>query len=189
MPFDDLALSVLNQNSCASCGVCLVACPQDLIQIDELSPFTAEGDSCGDCMDCVDVCPGLQTSTNDSEMRLFGRGRLPSERWTGIWQSQLAGRAIDDTVFERSASGGSATAILLAAFQCLDLDAVVAVGRETRRPWRAAAMLCRSPEELLNCAQSTYQLCSYLTALDKLLKDDTQTSVAVVGTACHIQAP
>lgn len=190
MPFQDLNNKVLLPNLCASCGACELACPADIIKMDELYPkFLEKADTvCGTCTDCLNVCPGLDTGVPESEQELFGRQRKAEERWLGIHSSVHAGYSTDIDIFNRSASGGSVTTLLGSAMKCMNLDYVIVAGRDPERPWRAASMVCSDTAEVVKAAQSTYQLFPHLSILKDLFRKNPSLRVGLVGIACHIQA-
>lgn len=189
MTFALLQSQVLEPDLCTACGACRLACPQDVIRFDGLVPVLADADhDCGPCADCVEVCPGADPSTPLSEERLFGRTRTVEERWIGIFQEVVSGYALTPAVFEASASGGSITAVLQAALSEERVDVVLSMGRDAGEPWRAAPALVRSAEELVETAQSTYQLAPYLGALRPVMEREPDARVAMTGIACHIQA-
>lgn len=191
MPYDDLDKLVLQPSLCASCGACYTICPKDAIEFGSLTPRLIAGfDSamCGSCSDCLDVCPGHDPETMESELMLFGRSRRIDERWLGIVESCYMGYATDSETFKISASGGSATALLQAAFACLDLDCVLVAGRNSDRPWLAESAICYDAADLTRHTQSTYQLFPHLAALKKVLLDPAVRRIGISGLACHIQA-
>lgn len=190
MGFAELQEDVLATGLCASCGVCELACPKGLITFDGLLPVIAgaAGDApCGTCHDCSLVCPGKHPETQVAEIRLFGRGRTRDERWLGVMRGVHGGRATDPEIYRRSASGGSATALLRAAARQLALDWVLVMGRESLRPWRSAPALCTDPGRLVDYAQSTYQLAPYLGVLRTVLLDERPLRGAMSGIACQVQ--
>ncbi|MFF3906397.1 Coenzyme F420 hydrogenase/dehydrogenase, beta subunit C-terminal domain [Streptomyces sp. NPDC001848] len=192
MSFEQLVHDVLEPDLCTVCGACQLACPAGVIGFDGLEPVLTEPawteSDCGTCGDCLAVCPGADPATRQSEERLFGRGRDAEERWTGIFSEVLAGHALDAEVFEASASGGSLTALLQAAMVVLDVDVVLAMGRDPDEPWRAAPVIVRDPGDLIETTQSTYQLAPYLGALRETMLEHPEAKVALTGVACHIQA-
>jgi coenzyme F420 hydrogenase subunit beta len=191
MPYDELQKLVLDTNLCASCGACYTICPKDAIEMGPLLPGLAasfSGDECGECNDCLQVCPGYDTGTPASEEVLFGRTRRHDERWLGIVQDTQMGYSTNAELFEVSASGGTATALLQAAMLSLGLDCVIVAGRNADRPWLAESAVCYDPDDLVKYTQSTYQLFPHLTALKQVLLNPAIRKIGISGLACHIQA-
>ena len=192
MGFDELRTAVLDTRLCTSCGVCELACPKEVISFDGLEPTLAgaagfgEAD-CGDCHDCLDACPGADPRTPDAELRLFGRVRTPDELWLGVFREVHGARARDAGLFESSASGGGITGLLQASIDCLGVTTVLTMGRAPDTAWRAAPELSRTAADLVETAQSTYQLAPYLGRLRRVMREDPDGLVAMSGIACHVQ--
>jgi coenzyme F420 hydrogenase subunit beta len=188
--FETLRLDVIDPQLCTSCGGCQLACPEDVITFAGLTPqlrSPSDANRCGSCTACVDVCPGARPDTLIAESRLFGRGRRVDERWIGIHEAVLGGRARDPHIFKSSASGGSTTALLRTAKRVLELDAILVMGREPNQGWRTAPVLCEDADQLVDHAQSSYQLAPYLGVLRQAMHP-TPRKVGIVGLACHMQA-
>lgn len=192
MTFGALREAVLNPELCTSCGACELVCPADVIGFDGLEPVLRTDDwtdaDCRSCSDCLDVCPGADPGTAESEVQLFGHTRSSADRWLGIRRRIVGGFATDPAIFAASASGGSITALLDFALTRRRADAVLSMGRSGQEPWRAMPAVSRDPAALLETAQSTYQLAPYLGALRPLRLECPDERVAVVGVACHVQA-
>jgi coenzyme F420 hydrogenase subunit beta len=181
----------LDQELCAHCGACQLACPKDLIEFPGLFPRLGEKAgflACGQCRDCLDICPGLDPAASRAEVRLFGRYRRRKERWLGIYRQAVAACATAPQVFEASASGGSVTALLAAAMKCQRLDCVLVAGREGTRPRRAAAAAVFNPEELPRFSPSTYQVFPYLGLIKTLMRQRPYLRLGLTTLPCHTQA-
>ncbi len=190
MPFRDLFEQVLNPSLCTTCGACELACPERVIEFDGIVPRLRTGASdavCGTCTDCLTVCPGRDPATPALENELFGRTRTVEERWLGIVRQMYGACSTEPEVFERSASGGSVTTLLVTSMECLELDHVLVMGRQAAQPWRSAPVLRPRGTNLADYAQSTYQLAPYLGALRYLMTERPGSRVAMVGLACHVQ--
>lgn len=192
MPYRDLKATVLDQNLCTSCGLCEVVCPEDFITMNGLNPAcSVSGDesSCGSCNLCTEICPGLRTDVAASEQALFGRTRTEEERWLGIVDEYMLGRATDPEIYDRSASGGCSTALLLAARAELGADVLVVAARDSERPWIATSRVCRTRDDLVaGTQQSTYQLFPHLRVLRDLYREMPDARVALVALPCQVQA-
>jgi coenzyme F420 hydrogenase subunit beta len=191
MSYQNLESSILATDLCASCGACALVCPQDMIGFDKdtVKPVLQDTEkSCGDCNDCVDVCPGLETDVHNQETRLFGRTRTTDERWLGVYQHVYGGKAKDPQIFEKSASGGSATALLGVAMKYLGAKHALVMGRDDEQPVYSSPALQQDPNQLFRYSQSTYQLAPYLRKLREIYDTDPEASVVMSGIACHVQA-
>lgn len=186
-----LKLTVLDQNLCAGCGACALVCPPQVISFDPdrvVPLLEGIGDSCESCSECLAVCPGLQPDTDRSELELFGRTRRADERWLGISRQAIGARSTDPQIVRRSASGGTATTLLLTAREHFDVDLTLTMGRHPEQGWRSAPQLGSAAAAIINNAQSTYQLAPYLNALRECYEQQPETRIALVGLACHVQA-
>lgn len=191
MSYADLTAQVLDQDLCASCGACVAACPQDLLRISVDEPVAslrpdvaAEHLPCGSCTLCVDICPGKDTGTAESELRLFGRTRDEDERWVGISSQCYQARAHSTDVLAAASAGGAVTTLLITALRIGTIDAALVIGRDEERPWIPAAQVVDSEEAVLACAQASYSVAPNL----QLLRDTPYQRIGVVGLACQIQA-
>ena len=188
MPFVDLRSEILDHDMCARCGACVAVCPREWLALDnEGVPAPAiepEAMSCGECTLCLQVCPGKDTTTPRSEFRIFGRSRTRTERWTGIFRRSLLLTSTDPRILAGAAAGGAGSVLLLTALRSRLVDAVIVVGRDSKRPWVPAAVITNDEEEVIRCAQTSYCITPNL----QLLRDPRFSRVAVVGVPCEIQA-
>jgi coenzyme F420 hydrogenase subunit beta len=188
MPYVDLKNEILDQDMCARCGACVAVCPPNWLAIgpDSTPVTTADPETmnCGTCSLCLDVCPGKNTATPQSEAKIFGRSRTPVERWTGIFRQSLVLTSTDPRVLRGAAAGGAGTTLMLTALRSGLADAVIVVGRNVDRPWVPAAVITDSEDDVIRCGQTSYCLTPNL----QLLRDPRYERVALVGVPCEIQA-
>lgn len=188
MSYAQLAEQVLDQELCASCGACVAVCPRDLLRISVDDPVASLRDGiaadCGDCTLCLDVCPGKDTATAASELRLFGRTRAEDERWTGVISRTFQAHAGSLDVLAAASAGGAVTTLLITALRTGVIDAALVVGRDELRPWVPAPRLVDTEADLTACAQASYSITPNL----QLLRDTPHERVGIVGLACQIQA-
>ncbi|MGF7046004.1 coenzyme F420 hydrogenase subunit beta [Paenibacillus sp. DS2015] len=140
-------------------------------------------DICGTCNLCSDICPGFDTETTESELRIFGRNRVEEERWVGIYRSthQLATK--NHQIIDKVAAGGAGTILAITALEENIVDAMIVVGRDEERPWIPKAYITDSIEKVIECAQSSYCITPNL----ELLKDPRYHRVGIIGVPCQIQ--
>lgn len=191
MSYKVLQQHVLDVNLCTGCGVCSSACPQQIISynLDKITPiFSADPIVCKDCHACYEVCPGKSPETEKHELNLYGRTRTEKERWLGIFSHAYAGRSTDEKILEKSASGGSTTALLGAAMRYLSADFALIMGRDQQEPWRSAPVFVDNPDKLGIYSQSTYQLAPFLSKLHQLYFSQPNAKLVTSGIACHVQA-
>ncbi|AKC41230.1 hypothetical protein BKG56_15410 [Mycobacteroides chelonae] len=188
--FYDLQKAVLEKELCASCGACAAVCPTNVIHVDADEPVPSlvissdVGAVCGSCTLCLDVCPGSETGSGTSELRIFGRNRTVDERWGGITSRVLIGKARPTEIREAASAGGAATAMLVAALTAGRIDAALVIGRDENRPWVPVPRLVTTVEDIVSCAQANYCITPNL----QLLGDTAFERVGVVGLPCQIQA-
>ena len=189
MSFLDLLAEVLEPELCARCGGCVAVCPSQLLRLaedmspvlqDTVNPLTA----CGSCNLCVQICPGKSPGTAQSERRLFGRVREPSERWTGIARAFYFVECPDPHIRRHASAGGAGTALLLTALRTGLVDAVVVIGRDPEKPWRSKALITSDEDSVIPSGQSSYCITPNLHELAA----SPYERLALVGLPCEIQA-
>ncbi|HEY3282669.1 MAG TPA: 4Fe-4S binding protein [Armatimonadota bacterium] len=48
---------VIDEDACGGCGLCVDACPNDVLQVQDDLAKVVNPDDCGGCAECVDACP------------------------------------------------------------------------------------------------------------------------------------
>jgi coenzyme F420 hydrogenase subunit beta len=188
MPFSELKSQILDEDMCTRCGACVAVCPPAWLMVgDDGSPATTLAPSlmsCGECSLCIEVCPGRDTATPQSEQRIFGRTRTREERWTGIFRQSLHLASTDPRVLRGSAAGGAGTSLLLAALRSGLADGAIVIGRDTVRAWVPSALVTDDEEIVMRCGQTSY----CITPNVQLLRDARFSRIAIIGVPCEIQA-
>lgn len=189
--FQDLLDDVVNRGLCTNCGTCKGVCPNNCITLvgDEWDPEL--NGKCNACGICYDVCPGKDIPLPEMEKMLFGRQREEThkyEYWLGVYNQSVAGHAVDETIRRRGASGGMATALLLCALQEKVVDAVIVAGMSKEQPWRTAAYLATTPEEIIGAQQSKYASVPINAALQELYRRPEVKGVGIVALPCQVHA-
>ena len=189
MSYLKLMSEVLEKNLCARCGACVAVCPRELLRLaedsspvlrDEVDPLSA----CDGCSLCTEVCPGKDPATAQSEQRLFGRAREPSERWTGIGRGFYSVVSSDPRIRRHASAGGAGTALLLTALRTGLVDAAVVIGRDPEKAWRSKAIITSEEDTLIPSGQSSYCITPNLHELAA----SPYERLALVGLPCEIQA-
>jgi len=177
--------AIIAGNLCHRCGTCSAICPHDVLRPDDDAYPSWEGreDKCIDCSLCVRVCPGREFSYPEHSRKLFGREPDITER-CGFFLKAWIGHTNDTALLARTTSGGIATEIPRFLLKEGRIKAAVAVRSDPRLPWKPAAFVARSPEEIVLGAYSKYPACS-LNHVLRLL-DEASGPWLVTGLPCHI---
>lgn len=48
---------ILDEETCIGCGICVDACPQEVLEIDDGLMSVANEEACIGCGDCLEECP------------------------------------------------------------------------------------------------------------------------------------
>jgi coenzyme F420 hydrogenase subunit beta len=170
----------IDPRACTFCGTCVALCPVQALQTsDERIVLTGD---CIECGTCYRVCPGRELDLAALALQTFGRPA--ADPLLGCYEDIYAGRATDQKVRRRAASGGVISAILHRLLRAGEIEGALVVGAHESEPWRTRARLVRSPEELADTAGSRYSLVPLNVQLRELR--DEKGSWAVVGLPCHI---
>ncbi len=51
------AQPIFNYNLCTKCGLCVIGCPEDALQMTPKGPVLREPSICTYCTDCEELCP------------------------------------------------------------------------------------------------------------------------------------
>ena len=62
-----MAAPEIDTDECSGCGICIDACPQDVLDIVGESAAVVNEDACIECGNCVEECPMGAITLDDSE--------------------------------------------------------------------------------------------------------------------------
>ena len=54
---DDMSHPVIEADECIGCGICVDACPQEVLEVVDGTVEAVNEDACIACGDCVEECP------------------------------------------------------------------------------------------------------------------------------------
>jgi coenzyme F420 hydrogenase subunit beta len=166
MTWSHLVARTLQTGACTGCAGCVIACPREVLSLDEGSwvPRLAEAARLGGdparclyaergCTMCARACPRLGAWEQDGDRAVRGRARAAVEV-LGIYRRISLVSATDPAMAAAGQDGGLATALLVYALEHDLIDAaVVSFADPGMRPRPGVA---RTRPEVLAAAGSRY---------------------------------
>jgi coenzyme F420 hydrogenase subunit beta len=191
---------VVTTGLCTGCAGCVIACPHDVLDYDDLlgvyKPVQIENDyggprdcSHGDkaCTSCTRACPRFRAWEPEIDEFLFGRARQADEL-SGISKDIVLARAADSELHEVGQDGGLVSAILVYALEHDIIDAALVSYLEgDGSTWKAVPGIARTREEVIASAGSRYTYSANTMAYKDLEKDEER--IALVGMSCQSSSP
>ena len=189
---------------CVGCSACVVACPHDVIEMQDFRPvhIKEEGpdlpppeeqgpDYCihgeKSCSLCAMACLRLEPAFDAIEKLLYGRRRKhPSEPW-GVTREIWLARATDPEIFKKGQDGGVVTAMLAWMMENGEIDGACTAKPRDDIPWLDEPFLATSKEDLLISAGSRYTYSSNPLAMKEAAQKKLK-KLAMVGVSCESTA-
>ncbi|TFG34305.1 4Fe-4S dicluster domain-containing protein [Candidatus Thorarchaeota archaeon] len=169
--FKKLDREVIQTGACVECGSCVEGCPVDAIsgnRVDDKYVPQLTGD-CISCGICYAMCP----RTHVFDKQLIGEFR-------SIWKVRSLSNAAKQ-------DGGAVTAILEYMLQSNIIQGAVVVTHSKEKPWLPEAKIITEKEGLTTYGGTIYSHAQVIGKMIEGLKKGL-SSLAVVGTACNIEA-
>jgi coenzyme F420 hydrogenase subunit beta len=191
---------VVTTGLCTGCAGCVIACPHDVLDYDDLlgvyKPIQNELDyggpgdcSHGDkaCTSCTRACPRFRAWEPEIDEFLFGRAREIDEI-SGVSKDIVLARAADPELHEVGQDGGLVSAILVYALEHDIIDAALVSYLEgDGTTWKAIPGIARTREEVVASAGSRYTYSANTMAYKDLEKAEER--IALVGMSCQSSSP
>lgn len=184
----DVQEHIVNFNSCISCGLCEIVCPEECITMvqDEFLSFKPQVDynKCSPCLSCVRVCPDSFHLINKIEKNLPTHPK--NDTYIGNYINSYYGYVLENNSRIKSTSGGILTKLFQELLLKEDIDAVIVVKSDELNQIQDEIFAYSSVEkdiEGINKGRgSKYISIDYHEAL-KQIKDES-LRVAIVATPC-----
>src|SRR5260221_6083532 len=192
---------VVTTGLCPGCPVCVIACPNDVLDYDDLlgvyKPVQIENDyggprdcSHGDkaCTSCTRACPRFRAWEPEIDEFLFGRARN-AEEVSGISKDIVLARASDPELHEVGQDGGLVSAILVYALEHDIIDAALVSYLEgDGTSWKAIPGVARTREDVIASAGSRYTYSANTMAYVDAIESGAER-IALVGMSCQSSLP
>lgn len=184
----DVQEHIVNFNSCISCGLCEIVCPEECITMvqDKFLSFKPQVDyaKCTPCLDCVRVCPDSFHLINKIEKNSTTHPK--DDKYIGNYINSYYGYVSETSSRIKSTSGG----ILTKLFQSLHLkngvDAVIVVRSDELNQVQDEMFAYSSVEQDIDGINkgrgSKYISIDYHEALKQIKSENLR--VAIVATPC-----
>jgi coenzyme F420 hydrogenase subunit beta len=178
---------VVDHGLCVRCGMCLPACPYDILGLDQrLYPKMLDEAKCPtQCDACLRVCPGLEVNYPQLSNQLFGTVPDPLSV-TGVARRLLAAYSTDPVIRESGSSGGVVSQLLVWMLEKGYIQGALVVKNDFSTNAQSTPFIATTREQILGSCGSKYTIIPVDMAFDLVFK--TPGRIAMVGVPCHIHA-
>lgn len=169
--FKKLEREVVKTGACVECGSCVAGCPAEALtgeNVDGKYTPILTG-KCIACGTCYAMCPRSSILQDD----IIGE-------FVSVWKVKSLGD-------HSRQDGGAVTAILGLMLEKNEIEAAIVVGQSDDNPWMPVAKKVTSKKELLESGGTLYTHAQVIEEMINCYKENL-SSLAVVGTACNIDA-
>lgn len=176
---------VVESKACSGCGMCVAACPVGAIKLREHS-IPAVDETCTECGICVELCPRTEMPYTAIEKNISCDNHADQhDDLLGYFTRIVLARVFNDEIRSRSYWGGATTAFLTYLLEQGHIDSAVLTDKVHNCYYCAhpKTRIAKTTSDILACAFTKPTINPLLSQLPVAGK-----SVAIVGTACHIEA-
>lgn len=156
--FEDLKDDVVDVGSCVLCGACVLACPENIVAIEDRKP-QLKGKCPKDCNLCYVTCPRTYIPEDEPNIEA---DKKPLGNYLKIVSAQAP--------MIKGQDGGVATALLNYALSEKMVDQVVVVDKSRDHPWKPEAKVTNNVADVLSASGTKYSACPIFKSL-KSFKD------------------
>jgi coenzyme F420 hydrogenase subunit beta len=171
---------------CVGCGACSYICPDDEIQMVNITNegirASCSADNCDRCTECIEVCPGYEVIHDKFADNL----ELIPELKTGwgpvleVWE----GYAADKEVRYNGSSGGLASALALYCIEKEGMEGVLHTGADKKEPLKNKTVFSTRRDDILARSGSRYAPASPCDSLDRI--ENSSNPCVFIGKPCDI---
>ena len=156
--FDDLKRDVIDADLCTHCGLCIEACPVDVIGTSSPSEGSLPEliSDCPACDICVEICPGKTVDFDHLRTEHQEDGTSFNDL-LGTYKNIYLGHALDPDVRGSGSSGGAITALLLHAKSHDKVDGALVLSEEDDRPYQFRSRIVETEADIPPLPDPRYQ--------------------------------
>ena len=171
--FTALEHEVIYRELCSGCGLCVAACPEDVVGFTEYPKLIGK---CTNCGYCLMVCPRSFLPKDELEEKTYGSAPGGTGVIEGVYQVSSKDTGQD---------GGFVTALLKYMLGKGLIDGALVSQIDSEKAWKPMPKVATTAGEIEAASGSRYSTSPNLSVL-KEAKKNGLTKLAVVGTPCHI---
>lgn len=169
----DLNKNIIEKELCARCGTCIGVCPVGALGYDSQNMrISYNQERCIGCNRCSRVCPG-------------GGCLGLSSDYLGKYIDIINARSTKSEVWQRGASGGVVTQILITLLENNVVDGVIVCAEEKNKPGSFSPRIVENKEAILDAASSKYVIIPHNVVLAEI--PNYRGRIAYVGLPCEVQ--
>lgn len=157
--FSDLKGDVVDVGSCVLCGACVLACPENIVVIEDRKP-QLKGNCPEECNLCYMACPRTYAP---EDLLSKEADKKPLGDYLKIVSAQAP--------MIKGQDGGVATALLNYALSQKMVDEVIVVDKSRTQPWKPDAELTNNVADVLSASGTKYAACPVFVPL-KSIKEE-----------------
>ncbi len=176
---------IVKTDACCHCGICIAACPQGSIELDE-NDYPQVGQSCNECGICYEICPRVEMPYSKIQAQLKEKNKIAQEEdLVGHYNQILSARSTNSEIFKRAYCGGMTTTFLTHLMDKGLIDGALLTDKVHDFSFCAhpKPTVARTVEEIIACAYTKPTINPLLSKLPVKGK-----SITVVGNSCHVEA-
>ena len=196
----ELFEEVVTSGLCTGCAGCIIACPHDVLDYDDLEghykPFHLDIDGGREdcthgqkgCTMCTRACPRFRAWEPEIDTHLFGRERT-DEEIAGVSLDIVLARTTDPELAAVAQDGGLVSALLVFALEHDLIDAALVSSLEgDGSTWKAKPAVVTDRAGVIATAGSRYTYCANTLAYPEAIAAGAER-IALVGMGCQASAP
>lgn len=185
---DKTILFTIKNNLCTGCGICVVFCPNEAIEL-TINKYKGiyepklDKNRCNYCFICSKVCPGHEIDYKKLSYEIF---RKKPKNLVGNYLNCYTGHSTNLDIRYNSSSGGLITQLLIFALEKGLIDGALVTRMKKDNPLEPEPFIAKTKDEIIDSSKSKYCPVPLNIALKKMLNSNKNHKIAVVGLPCHI---